>query len=378
MKNTGHYKTYGAADFEPDLLSDWPYRCAMSLLKHPVDEAISEQLAFMGKAANADRAWMIEYRPDLLRFSNTHEWCRGRAKSFVAELQDIPTTMLAWLHRHLAKGHAVAIHDVRGMPRAARIVQVEFLRQGNKSVLSVPVLHDKKLHAIIGFDTTARYKTWSRAEVGALYQCANLIGQARYAHHPRQSAMAAYEHCAPLVYLSMSGVIRGVAPAAIVGVRSAGNYSEIWLQDGSMVLDSRALGLWSALLPDKYFFRVHRTAVVNALHVVDVDRRNMGKWLLHMRSVPAAWPVSRAYRQDLRERMGIWPRQTGGNADSAALETIGRAQRERRRIQAAELHGRHHVRAAQETRTARGVSAQYRTIVKILAPARLQHGREHE
>lgn len=326
MKNTGQYKTYGAADLESGLSSDWSYRCAMALLKHPVDEAISEQLAFMGKAANADRAWMIEYRPDMLRFSNTHEWCKSRTKPFVAELQDIPTTMIAWLHRHLAKGHAVAVHDVRAMPRAARVVQVEFLRQGNKSVLSAPVFHDKKLYGIIGFDTTAKYKTWSRAEVGALYQCANLIGQARYAGHRHLNTMAAYGHSAPLVYLSMRGAIRGVAPAAIVGVRSAGNYSEIWLQDGSMVLDSRALGLWSTLLPDQYFFQVHRTAIVNALHVVDVDRRNMGKWLLNMRSVSNAWPVSRAYRQGLRERMGIWPRKTSGNASSAALETIGPAQ----------------------------------------------------
>lgn len=318
MKSTGQYETYAATDFEPGPPSDWPYRCAMSLLKYPVDEAISEQLAFMDRTSGADRAWMIEYRQDMLRFSNTHEWCGSQAKPFVAELQDVPTTLLAWLHRHLVQGHAVAVHDVNGLPRSARSVQVEFLRQGNKSVLSVPVFHDNKLYGIIGFDATARHRTWSCAEVGALYQCANLIGQARYAGDPGRNGMAAHENSAPLVYLSMRGVIRGVAPAAIVGVRSAGNYSEIWLEDGSMVLDSRALGMWSTLLPEQYFFRIHRTAIVNALHVVDVDR-SMDKWLLRMRSVANAWPVSRSCRQCLRERMGIWPRQiSGGGAPGHA------------------------------------------------------------
>ncbi|MNS50829.1 LytTr DNA-binding domain protein [compost metagenome] len=114
-----------------------------------------------------------------------------------------------------------------------------------------------------------------------------------------------HESATSVVYLNMRGVVRGVQPEAIVGVRSAGNYSEIWLEDGSMVLDSRSLGLWSTLLPDKLFFRVHRTAIANALHVMDVDRRRVDKWLIRMRSVENAWPVSRSYRRPLRERMGI-------------------------------------------------------------------------
>src|SRR3546814_2911185 len=87
------------------------------------------------------------------------------------------------------------------------------------------------------------------------------------------------------IYLSMRGLTRGIQPESIVGVRSAGNYSEVWLEDGAMVLDSRALGVWLALLPRKIFFQIHRTAIVSALHVMDVDRRNADKWLVRMRSL---------------------------------------------------------------------------------------------
>lgn len=277
----------------------------MSLLKRPADDAISEQLAFMGETSDVDRSWLIEYRPDMLRFRNTHEWCRGQTQPFVAELQDVPTTLIAWLHRFMVKGYAVAIHDVHDLPRTARIIQAEFVRQGNKSVLSVPVFHDKKLYGIIGFDTTARHRSWSAAEVNALYQCANLIGLAKYSNSLDHNRTAMHESSMSVVYLNMRGVVRGVQPETIVGVRSAGNYSEIWLEDGSMVLDSRALGMWSTLLPEKIFFRVHRTAIANALHVMDVDRRSVDKWLIRMRAVEGAWPVSRSYRKPLRERMGI-------------------------------------------------------------------------
>src|SRR3546814_3864115 len=106
----------------------------MSLLKYPADEAISEQLAFMGETSDVDRAWMIEYRPDMLRFRNTHEWCRGQAKPFIEELQEAPTTLIAWLHRYMVKGYAVAITAAVTLPRPARVIPAEFLRQGTKKI----------------------------------------------------------------------------------------------------------------------------------------------------------------------------------------------------------------------------------------------------
>lgn len=54
---------------EPSM--DWPYICAMELLRHPLNIAISDYLDFVGKASNSDRAWIIEYGQDLLRFRNT-------------------------------------------------------------------------------------------------------------------------------------------------------------------------------------------------------------------------------------------------------------------------------------------------------------------
>ncbi|WP_343738661.1 LytTR family transcriptional regulator DNA-binding domain-containing protein [Achromobacter sp.] len=301
--DVGQYQTHPVTLLQPNPSSDWLYHCAMTLLKLPADDAISEQLAYMGETSDIDRAWMIEYRPDMLRLRNTHEWCRGQTEPFVAELQDVPTTLIAWLHRFMVKGQAVAIHDVNDLPRTARAIQAEFQRQGNKSVLSVPVCHDGKLQGIIGFDTTVQHRHWSAGEVGALYQCANLIGQAKYGSGRTRAPLG--NPAASVVYLSMRGVVRGVQPEAIVGVRSAGNYSEIWLDDGSMVLDSRALGVWSTLLPEKTFFRVHRTAIANALHVMDVDRRSVDRWQIRMRAVDDTWPVSRSYRKPLRERMGI-------------------------------------------------------------------------
>ncbi|ALM86682.1 histidine kinase [Bordetella sp. N] len=267
----------------------------------------------MGEAAGVDRAWLLEYSADMLRFRNTHEWCRGQTSPYLAELQEAPVTLIAWLHKYMMQGQAVAVADVTELPRTARAIQVEFLRQGNKSVLSVPVLRDGKPRGIIGFDTTERHRAWAADEIDALFRCAGLIALARYdapgrdrpQHQPSPARHAVDTRSPALIYLSMRGVVRGVQPESIVGVRSAGNYSEIWLDSGAMVLDSRALGLWSTLLPERIFFRIHRSAIINALHVLDVDRRSVDRWQIRMRSADRSWSVSRSYRQHLRERMGI-------------------------------------------------------------------------
>jgi len=231
-EDAGKYRTHTTASLGRGRWADWPYHCAMHLLSHPIDDAISQLLALVGEASGADRAWVIEYQPDLPRLCNAHAWRRQTTKPFVSELQYVPTTLIAGLHRHLMQGHAVAVHDVHGLPRTARALQAEFVRQGNKSVLSVPVFHGGTLRGIMGFDATRRKRIWSGSEVAALRQCADLIGQAKYSAGRHKNEAVAYDSAGTVLYLDIRGVVRGVQPDAIAGVRSAGNYSEIWLADG--------------------------------------------------------------------------------------------------------------------------------------------------
>ena len=197
------------------------------------------------------------------------------------------------------------MHDVRGLPRTARALQAEFLRQGNQSILSIPLFHRDRLRGIIGFDTTVEARRWSRAEIRAMFQCASLIAQARYATTEDEPAPQEEPDPTSVIYVSKRGIMRGVSPEEIIGVRSAGNYSEIWLGDGSTVLDSRPLGIWAGILPVSIFLRIHRTTFINVVHVSDIDRSTTDKWLVRMRGIDQSWPVSRSYRKALRERLGF-------------------------------------------------------------------------
>ena len=158
----------------------------------------------------------------------------------------------------------------------------------------------------IGFDATIAERHWSPAEIGALFRCVELVALARYgSSRCGQSLTDAARTFAPLIYLRRQGQIIGVDPQAILGVRSARDYAKVWLRDGSTVLDLRRLTLWAGLLPPAIFLRIHRTAIVNLQHVSGLDRRPGDRWTIGLGQPAEPWPVSRLYRQELRQRLGV-------------------------------------------------------------------------
>ena len=281
----------------------WVFDTARALLTQPLDIAIGDILRSIGTSAGADRAWMFEYEHDYLRFRNTHEWSSESAGSFVQDLQNVPVTMIGWLHQHLVAGQAVMINDIDALPRSAGPLRAEFVRQNNKSVLSVPMFHDGRLVACIGFDAVEAPRRWS-GEIAELFSCADLIAAARYG---RSQIGVGEASLAPdaLIYLRRANGVRGTPLADIVGLRSSKDYTEVWLVDGTMALDLRTLTQWLGLLPAGGFVRIHRTAVVNHQFVRDIERRGSDAWQLRVHDFKELWPVSRSGRAELRARLGI-------------------------------------------------------------------------
>lgn len=115
------------------------------------------------------------------------------------------------------------------------------------------------------------------------------------------------ERKAPLVYVGRPGANRGVTLRQIVGVRSQRNETQIWLDDGSRLSDSRSLSAWRALLPPARFPSLHRTAIVNPLHVAGLDKHAGAgfHWQDRVRIIEENWSVSRQHRKELVQRLGI-------------------------------------------------------------------------
>jgi len=166
---------------------EWVFQTARMLLAEPCDQAITGILELTGLAAGADRAWMFEYDATLLRFRNTHEWSRETVTSHVTDLQDTPVTMIAWLQQFLSANQAVMINNVSTLPRPARDLQAEMLRQNDKSVLCIPVFFEDRLRACIGFDATRTHALGWRSHITALPLREPDCACALWQQHPRST-----------------------------------------------------------------------------------------------------------------------------------------------------------------------------------------------
>jgi two-component system, LytTR family, response regulator len=101
------------------------------------------------------------------------------------------------------------------------------------------------------------------------------------------------------LFLTEGRAARFVRVRAIVCIRGAGDYTEVALADGKLLLSPRPLKDWEARLPAA-FARVHRTAIVNLEHVERVERIGDDSYRMIVRGVAAPVPMSRRNAARLR------------------------------------------------------------------------------
>lgn len=307
MRASSAYDLIDLDDGQAPANPAWIYAAGHSLLSRPFEDAVASFLEYAGLAAGADRAWIIGYNRETTHFYNTHEWCRPGVASHVEDLQHTPVTMISWLHDHLARGRAVMVNEIGRLPRPARALQAEFVRQDNRSVLSVPVFHEGRIFGIVGFDATRAPVRWDSAVAATLFRCGSLIAAAwtRPESVPPPVMWKSAEQQPALIYLHKGDLVRAVPLEQILAIRSERDYTRVHLPEGVSTLELRPLKAWEAMLPRADFQKVHRGIIVNVRRIESLQRPAAGGWTLRLRDLPDPVPVSKGLRAELRSRLGF-------------------------------------------------------------------------
>lgn len=66
-----------------------------------------------------------------------------------------------------------------------------------------------------------------------------------------------------IIKITFDGKINFMKPEEVIYLMSDGNYSKLYLQNGKEVLLTYKLKEMQAILPQKYFFRVHKSYIIN-------------------------------------------------------------------------------------------------------------------
>ena len=104
----------------------------------------------------------------------------------------------------------------------------------------------------------------------------------------------------------------------IAWIEGASQYSRVHAKGGEYLL-SRSLASLECELDPARFFRIHRSAIVNAAYVREVMSRGDGRYNVYLRGGEAL-PLGRA-RRDMLYRLlgGIHAKKSGGPKAAASL-----------------------------------------------------------
>lgn len=141
-------------------------------------EKIDEMLALVGTRLEVDRSYLLEFTPDLMLTTMTHEWCREGIPSRRANHVDFPLSDLPWWSKRVLRGEYVFIPDVAELTKEAAREKEAFQKQGIQSMLTMPIVVADQVVGHLGFDLVREVRHWSPEEIAFLAVLANILSDA--------------------------------------------------------------------------------------------------------------------------------------------------------------------------------------------------------
>ncbi len=133
----------------------------INLALEDLDKAITKALKRIGQFAGADRSYIFLYSETGECMDNTHEWCASGIVPQISHLKNIPLSRYPWFSESMRKLQIVYFTNTDDLPVEAKAEKIEFLRQGIRSMINIPMVSSGKLLGFVGFDIVRGEKTWS-------------------------------------------------------------------------------------------------------------------------------------------------------------------------------------------------------------------------
>ena len=85
---------------------------------------------------------------------------------------------------------------------------------------------------------------------------------------------------------------------------ASGDYSEVYLVNGKMLMIEKPLKEWEKRLPDKYFIRIHRSTIINLNQIESIETLRNRTMEVSLKTTTRFFSVSRRYASKLKEKFG--------------------------------------------------------------------------
>ena len=143
-----------------------------------VDEAICNALGIIGEFTNSDRSYVFQINNATNSITNTHEWCAAGIEPQIDNLKNVQLIQRPWLNKKLHNKKPFVIDDVTKLSKDAVKEKADFMDQDIKSLVVVPMVSNKKVIGLVGFDAVKKPRKWKNEEMELLKIVSDIFANA--------------------------------------------------------------------------------------------------------------------------------------------------------------------------------------------------------
>ena len=159
-----------------------------------IDQAIDYALKLSGEFFDADRCYICRFSEDGLFMDNTHEWCAEGISSMQERNQGFPLEITPWWAEQLRSGVHVYVPDVEDLPPEADQDKIDFMIEGTRSFLTIPLIKGEQVIGIYGFKVVSEKKELSEQQIALLRVVADIIAGATIKHEAEEALKQSEEN----------------------------------------------------------------------------------------------------------------------------------------------------------------------------------------
>ena len=152
-----------------------------ALVTQDQDDFFNIFLCELGQNLGASRSYIFYKKGGL--WHNSYEWCADGVTPVLSSLQNIPPEDFFWFLQFIELRQVLRLEDVSAVPHDS--TRSGLMRQGIRSLLAVPLVHDDSVSCFFGVDICDRHVCWTDDVANMAVALANVLSGAiiRFAQH---------------------------------------------------------------------------------------------------------------------------------------------------------------------------------------------------
>lgn len=159
----------------------------INLATDEIDAAILDALKALGEFAGFDRGYVFQFADERLRVFRTYEWCAEGIQPVAYRAEGWSLDEAAFWATGLLRKHEVfAVSNAAELPAEAGPEKRYMEGLGVQSLVVVPMVYDKQLVGLLGFEAVRASKSWSAEDLGLLRMAAQVLVNALQRKHTDQ------------------------------------------------------------------------------------------------------------------------------------------------------------------------------------------------